>query len=626
MPTTTLMPLPKQQFFSNVGVPLAGGKIYTYEAGTSIPKLTYSDPDGAVPQENGIPLNLRGEPDQPIYWSGNYRVEVREASGKIVYNIDNFNTDPAGIWDTLAKTLDKLFDKAASSLIGFIQAGSGAVKQSVQDVLREHVSVKNFGAKGDGMTDDSAAIQRAIDYASTFDRGRKVYLPPGTYIVKTTLTVFYDRVGLYGDGATIVLSKPSAANYPLFLVTYGDRKDFPSYSVMSFEGLRLICDTPLMGFAFRVQGKGIDQFAAQTEFKNLNIQGFYAAWEFGDYAFAPVVSKCAVTGCNQVLRSKGQVAAGAHYVFEKCLFTEVGLAAGNIPVFDLGPVQTYKILACDIEAVYSTIFVSTGAELYIAHTHFEVDVGKVGHPLFVVDNPEYGHMVLAFCTGFIWMSASVDVPFWTSGNRIAAFVVTDSRIILPNLEAGKSLVTPTLLQNYGHKFLCNKAMVLRSPLNPATGQALMYSGQNNNGFSNAKFLRPFTEDFTQGGAGDPITISTDGPIPGASSLVLPRSRFVTSAMFEITDGAQMGMITHWGKTTFYTSGQVSLEIRLFNANKQQTFLFVKNITNQTVGTWDRFEIDTLRSISDKTNKYIQLTYSCPDGCAYQLGLPFVDFA
>ena len=96
-----------------------------------------------------------------------------------------------------------LIDLAASagaSLIGFIHAGIGAIKRTVQDKMRETVSVLDFGAVGDGVTDDTAAIQKAIDAVAV--GGGTVLFPAGrTYIVAGSLSVLQkSSVCLVGQG------------------------------------------------------------------------------------------------------------------------------------------------------------------------------------------------------------------------------------------------------------------------------------------------------------------------------------------------------------------------------------------------------------------------------------------
>lgn len=68
---------------------------------------------------------------------------------------------------------------------GFIQAGAGAVARPLQDRLRETISTKDFGAVGDGVADDTAALLAFFTAAS----GKRCVIPPGTYNITSLLTL-----------------------------------------------------------------------------------------------------------------------------------------------------------------------------------------------------------------------------------------------------------------------------------------------------------------------------------------------------------------------------------------------------------------------------------------------------
>ena len=100
--------------------------------------------------------------------------------------------------------------KPTSEQVTFLQAGTGATQRTALAKLRDTVSVKDFGAVGDGVADDTAAIQAAIT-ATNPTSGGGVYLPSGTYKVTSTINVANQRVTICGDGvSTNILFVPTS--------------------------------------------------------------------------------------------------------------------------------------------------------------------------------------------------------------------------------------------------------------------------------------------------------------------------------------------------------------------------------------------------------------------------------
>jgi hypothetical protein len=119
----------------------------------------------------------------------------------------------AAAYDDILRVLRLAFNQIQAATIDFFQGGSGAVGRSVQDKLREIPSVKDFGAVGDGVSDDTIAIQRAIDAVKTAGTAYSLTIPEGTYRCTSTLNITnalaltgqgvspYESVGTRGNGS-----------------------------------------------------------------------------------------------------------------------------------------------------------------------------------------------------------------------------------------------------------------------------------------------------------------------------------------------------------------------------------------------------------------------------------------
>ena len=87
--------------------------------------------------------------------------------------------------------------KPTSEQVTFLQAGTGATQRTALAKLRDTVSVKDFGAVGDGVADDTTA------FVNAFATGKATYAPAGTYLV--SILNMPSNTFLFGDGAATVI-------------------------------------------------------------------------------------------------------------------------------------------------------------------------------------------------------------------------------------------------------------------------------------------------------------------------------------------------------------------------------------------------------------------------------------
>lgn len=239
------------QFFDDAGTPLSGGKVYTYAAGTTTPLTTYTTESGSIAHTNPIILDATGRVNEIWLTQGQtYKFVVEDANSNLIGTYDDIPgvNDPSAINNFFADLANQSDPAKGDALVGFKQSNvSGvlpnSVGKTVHQKFQEMVSVKDFGAVGNGTTDDTAALNNCANYCES--AGLTMYLPAGVY--KVTDTIFAG-CSIRGDGPEASIIKNYAAKDCLNLATGGYYSTYQNFSVdgsgnpASLDGI-VLCTT-----------------------------------------------------------------------------------------------------------------------------------------------------------------------------------------------------------------------------------------------------------------------------------------------------------------------------------------------------------------------------------------------
>lgn len=212
---TTLSIQPPYPLITDIdGQPLEDG--YIWIGAANLPPI--GNPvsvywDAALTQPAALPVRTRGgypvNAGTParLYVGSDYSILVQNKNGSTIYSAPAATERYSGV-----------VVEISSTDVSFLQAGTGAVTRTAQSKMRDVVSVRDFGAVGDGVADDTAAIQAAINSKAGF---LAVYFPAGAYRVTSQITVASDRTMLYGDGVASQILFVPTANAVCFLFEKG---------------------------------------------------------------------------------------------------------------------------------------------------------------------------------------------------------------------------------------------------------------------------------------------------------------------------------------------------------------------------------------------------------------------
>lgn len=172
-------PLPVNRALDTNGITLPGAKLYFYATGTTTLQSVYTTSALSVAHTNPVVADAGGL-FAPIFLDPTlvYRVILKTSADATIQDVDPVST-------------------TSSADIRFVALGTGVTSRTVQDKLRETVTVKDFGAVGDGVTNDRAAFAAAALAA----RGKKIIVPKGNYLINSDGgSITLEEVDLVGEG------------------------------------------------------------------------------------------------------------------------------------------------------------------------------------------------------------------------------------------------------------------------------------------------------------------------------------------------------------------------------------------------------------------------------------------
>jgi len=115
------------------------------------------------------------------------------------------NISSTEVQTAIQEEIDDLAASSGSSLVGFIQSGAGAVARTLSEKGLEQVSVKDYGAVGDGVTNDYPAFVSAMaanqSGVTPYFQSGEIKVPSGTYYMAGNTLTLTSQVKFVGEGS-----------------------------------------------------------------------------------------------------------------------------------------------------------------------------------------------------------------------------------------------------------------------------------------------------------------------------------------------------------------------------------------------------------------------------------------
>lgn len=275
--TVNLSPFanPGAQFFDDNGDPLSGGKIFTYAAGTTTPKATFTDFTGATPHANPIILDAAGRPPSEVWltYGDSYKFILKDSLDTLVGTFDNIDGIPpvninlVRLYGSTSGYVELVAPAVAGANVVTFPAATGTVALTSNPTFTGTSTFATITASGD-ITGSKTISGRLLSASQTVNIDQYLYmsgtgqakLPVGStaqragafsgtgQISGTTLTVTNVTAGAIYIGATITGTGVTAGTRVTdFLTGTGNVGTYTISASQTVVAGTALADEPIVG-------------------------------------------------------------------------------------------------------------------------------------------------------------------------------------------------------------------------------------------------------------------------------------------------------------------------------------------------------------------------------------------
>lgn len=305
------------------GDPASGALLYFYLTSSTTPTDAYTSAAETTAHPNPLVADSAGK------WAAvfldedvDYRIRATTSDGTEIFDLDPVTN----------AALAGLSGATGGQSIGFKRNTASAVLRTLYDRGQDFITVEDYGAVGDGSTDDSAAIQAAID-----ENSGDIWFTEGKTYIAENITP-KDNITLRGEATIRPPVVPSAP-----VINYESETTLRNFNI---EGLKFIgrgTATEDCIFINDPTSPGSSQTWNESTLERVEIQGFVRG------IYCPTPRAVRIRDCHIHLNDKGVVWDFEHFYITHSFisYNDIGLYVGHGTPVGTG-IHHFRIIGCAI--------------------------------------------------------------------------------------------------------------------------------------------------------------------------------------------------------------------------------------------------------------------------------------